>query len=213
MVAHGDADAMVTGLTRHQHHVMDQIRMCIDPEPGARVMGLTMIVARGRTVFIADTSVHEAPDPGRGRDIAQQAARKARQLGHEPRVALLSYSTFGAPEGENPVHTREAVSILDSRHPDFEFEGEMGAHVALDADLLKMYPFSRLSGPANVLIMPGLNSANISYKLLQKLGGGTVIGPMLLGLSRPVQVTAMDATVSEMVHMAVMAAHDAVRRG
>jgi len=213
MVAHGDADAMVTGLTRHQHHVLDQILMCIDPEPGAPVMGLTMIVARGRTVFIADTSVHEAPTPTQVADIAQQAARKARELGHEPRVALLSYSTFGAPEGENPVRAREAVAILESRHPDFEFEGEMGAHVALDADLLKLYPFTRLSGPANVLIMPGLNSANISYKLLQKLGGGTVIGPMLLGLSRPVQVTAMDATVSEMVHMAVMAAHDAVRRG
>ncbi|SDE69134.1 NADP-dependent malic enzyme [Rhodospira trueperi] len=213
MVALGDADAMVTGLTRHQHHALAQIAMCVDPTPSELVMGLTMVVSKGRTVFIADTTVHEAPTAGEMADIAQQAARAARRLGHEPRVALLSYSTFGAPAGENPIRTREAVRILEERHPDFEFEGEMGAHVALDADLLKMYPFSRLSGPANVLIMPGLNSANISYKLLQKLGGGTVIGPMLLGLSRPVQITAMDATVSDMVHMAVMAAHDALKRG
>ncbi|WP_299444510.1 NADP-dependent malic enzyme [uncultured Rhodospira sp.] len=213
MVAQGDADAMVTGLTRHQHHALEQITMCVDPTPGELVMGLTMVVSKGRTVFIADTTVHEAPTAEEMADIAQQAAKAARQLGHEPRVAFLSYSTFGAPAGENPIRTREAVKILENRHPDFEFEGEMGAHVALDADLLTLYPFSRLSGPANVLIMPGLNSANISYKLLQKLGGGTVIGPMLLGLSRPVQITAMDATVSDMVHMAVMAAHDALRRG
>jgi len=212
MVAMGDADAMVTGLTRHQHHILEKISMCIDPTPGDRLMGLTMVVARGRTVFIADTTVHEAPTAEQMADIACQAARKVRQLGHEPRVALLSYSTFGAPAGENPVVSRQAVQILDSRHPDFEFEGEMGAHVALDAELLKVYPFQRLSGPANVLITPGLNSANISYKLLQKLGGGTVIGPMLLGLSCPVQITAMDATVSDIVHMAVMAAHDALRR-
>ncbi|KAA5604886.1 NADP-dependent malic enzyme [Roseospira marina] len=212
MVAMGDADAMVTGLTRHQHHILDQVGMCIDPTPGDRLMGLTMVVAKGRTVFIADTTVHEAPTAEQMADIACQAARKARQLGHEPRVAFLSYSTFGAPEGENPVMARQAVRILEQRHPDFEFEGEMGAHVALDAELLKVYPFQRLSGPANVLITPGLNSANISYKLLQKLGGGTVIGPMLIGLSRPVQITAMDATVSDMVHMAVMAAYDALRR-
>jgi len=211
MVAMGDADAMVTGLTRHQHHVLDQIRMCIDPTPDEQLMGLTMVVARGRTVFIADTTVHEAPSAREMATIARQAARKARQLGHEPRVALLAYSTFGAPTGRTPTVVREAIQILDQEHPDFEYEGEMGAHVALDPELLQVYPFQRLSGPANVLIMPGLNSANISYKLLQKLGGGTVIGPMLLGLSRPVQMTAMDATVSDMVHMAVMAAHEALR--
>ncbi|MBB4265741.1 NADP-dependent malic enzyme [Roseospira visakhapatnamensis] len=210
MVANGDADAMVTGLTRHQHHVLDQIRMCIDPTPGERLMGLTMVVARGRTVFIADTTVHEAPSAREMATIARQAARKARQLGHEPRVALLAYSTFGAPKGRTPAVMREAIRLLDEEHPDFEYEGEMGAHVALDPDLMSLYPFQRLSGPANVLIMPGLHSANISYKLLQKLGGGTVIGPMLLGLSRPVQMTAMDATVSDIVHMAVMAAHQAL---
>jgi len=211
MVAMGDADAMVTGLTRHQHHVLDQICMCIDTTPDEQLMGLTMVVARGRTVFIADTTVHEAPTAREMATIARQAARKARQMGHEPRVALLAYSTFGAPTGRTPSVVREAIQILDSEHPDFEYEGEMGAHVALDPELMQMYPFQRLSGPANVLIMPGLHSANISYKLLQKLGGGTVIGPMLLGLSRPVQITAMDATVSDIVHMAVMAAHEALR--
>lgn len=132
-------------------------------------------------------------------------------MGHEPRVALLSYSTFGNPATDRAERVREAVAILNSRHVDFEYDGEMAADVALDAEMLKLYPFSRLSGPANVLVMPGLYSANISAKLMQKLGGGTVIGPVLMGLSKPIQITSMDATVNDIVNMAVLACYDSLR--
>ncbi|MBW7852352.1 MAG: NADP-dependent malic enzyme, partial [Rhodospirillales bacterium] len=211
MVAAGDADAMVTGLTRNYYAAFDEVCRVIDPHPGELVFAVSMLVARGRTVLIADTHVHETPTPEQLADIAVQTAAKARQLGHEPRVALLSYSNFGNPASGKAERVREAVGILDGRGVEFEYDGEMGADVALDPQLLKLYPFCRLSGPANVLIMPGLYSANISWKLLQKLGGGTVIGPMLMGLSKPVQITSMDATVSDIVNMAVMAAHDAAR--
>ncbi|MBI5162704.1 MAG: NADP-dependent malic enzyme [Magnetospirillum sp.] len=211
MVAEGDADAMVTGLTRNYWQAFEEIKRVIDPAAGDLLFGLTLLVARGRTVFMADTTVHETPTPGQLADIAIQSARKARQMGHEPRVALLSYSTFGNPASDRAERVREAAKILDSRKVDFEYDGEMAADVALDADLLKHYPFCRLSGPANVLVMPGLYSANISWKLMQKLGGGTVIGPILMGLSHPVQITAMDATVNDIVNMAVLACYDAIR--
>ena len=169
------------------------------------------MIARGRTVFIADTTVHERPTPVELADIAVQAAAKARQLGHEPRVALLSFSNFGNPKREQAERMREAVGMLDTRSHDFEYDGEMSADVALDATLMRqLYPFSRLSGPANVLVMPELHSANISAKLLQKLGGGTVVGPLLIGLSKPVHIVPMGATVSDMVNMAALAADDAI---
>ncbi|WP_142849157.1 NADP-dependent malic enzyme [Telmatospirillum sp. J64-1] len=211
MVLAGDADAMVTGLTRTYYAAFDEISRVLDPKPGQRPMGVTMLLSRGRTVFIADTTVHETPTPEELADIAVQAAAKARQMGHEPRVALLSYSNFGNPTSDKSHRVREAVAILDKRHVDFEYDGEMAADVALDPEMMKVYPFCRLSGPANVLVMPGLYSANITSKLLQKLGGGTVIGPVLLGLSKPVQITSMDATVSDIVNMAVLAAYDSVK--
>ena len=211
MVASGDADAMVTGLTRNYYAAFDEVCRVVDPNPGELVFAVAMLVLRGRTVFIADTHVHETPTPQQIADIAAQTAAKARQLGHEPRVALLSYSNFGNPVSSKGERVREAVAILDERGAEFEYDGEMGADVALDPQLLKLYPFCRLSGPANVLIMPGLYSANISWKLIHKLGGGTVIGPLLMGLSKPIQITSMDATVSDIVNMAVMAAHDALR--
>ncbi|MGE4279165.1 MAG: NADP-dependent malic enzyme [Magnetospirillum sp.] len=211
MVAEGDADAMVTGLTRNYWQAFDEIKRVVDPAPGEVLLGLTMLIARGHTVFLADTTVHETPTPEQLADIAQQSAAKARQMGHEPRVALLSYSNFGNPASNPSERIREAVAILDSRRVDFEYDGEMAADVALDGELLKLYPFCRLSGPANVLVMPGLHSANISAKLMQKLGGGTVIGPILMGLDKPIQITSMDATVNDMVNMAVMACYDAMR--
>ncbi|MGC2857671.1 NADP-dependent malic enzyme [Novispirillum sp. DQ9] len=211
MVALGDADAMVTGLTRTHAVVVSDLKKVIDPNPGERIFGMTMLLARGRTVFIADTTVHELPTSEELADIAIGAAKKVRQMGHEPRVAFLSYSTFGSPEGSDARRSREAVKILDERRVDFEYEGEMGANVALDAEFLKVYPFSRLSGPANVLIMPGQHSANISYKIMQKLGGAQVIGPMLIGVSAPVQIVHLDANVSDLVTMAVIAAHDALK--
>ncbi|KJS45473.1 MAG: malic enzyme [Rhodospirillaceae bacterium BRH_c57] len=212
MVALGDADAMVTGLTRTHAVAVTELRKVIDPNPGERIFGMTMLLARGRTVFIADTTVHELPTSEELADIAIGAAKKVRQMGHEPRLAFLSYSTFGSPEGSDAQRSRGAVKILDERKVDFEYEGEMGANVALDAEFLKVYPFSRLSGPANVLIMPGQHSANISYKIMQKLGGAQVIGPMLIGVSAPVQIVHLDANVSDLVTMAVLAAHDAIKQ-
>jgi len=211
MVAQGDADAMVTGLTRNYHSTYDEIVRVIDPKPGEVVLGLTLLVSRGRSVFIADTTVHETPTPQQLAEIAIQAAHKVRQLGQEPRVALLSYSSFGNPATNKSDRVREAVALLDQRKADFEYDGEMAADVALDAELLKLYPFCRLSGPANVLIMPGLYAANIASKLLAKLGGGTTIGPILSGLSKPVQIASMDATVSDLVNMAVLACYDALK--
>ncbi|MEE8247136.1 MAG: phosphate acyltransferase, partial [Alphaproteobacteria bacterium] len=142
---------------------------------------------------------------------AEQSAQVARSLGHEPRVALLSFSNFGNPTGEGPQRIRDAVSLLDSRDHDFEYDGDLAADVALNEELLELYPFCRLSGPANVLIMPGLQAANISSKLLQALGGGTVIGPLLIGLGKPVQIVQMGVTVSDLVNMAALATHDAMR--
>ena len=211
MVAHGDADAMVTGLTRSYNVAYDEVRRVLEAEPGRRVFGVSIIVARGRTVFVADSTVHELPTSVELADIAAQTAALARHLGHEPRVAMLSHSNFGNPMWETAERMRDAVALLDSRATDFEYDGEMSADVALNPGLQKIYPFSRLSGPANVLIMPALHSANISSKLIQELGGGTVIGPILVGLSKPVQIVSMGATVSDVVNMAAFAAHEAGR--
>jgi len=211
MVASGDADAMVTGLTRNYYQAYDEVRRVIDPTPGELVFGTTILVSHGRTVFISDAVVHETPTSEQLADIACQTAAKARAMGHEPRVALLSYANFGNPQNLRSERVHEAVALLDARKVDFEYDGEMAADVALDPELLKLYPFCRLSGPANVLVMPSLYAANIAWKMLQKLGGGTVIGPVLTGLSKPVQITSMDATVNDIVNMAVLASHDALR--
>jgi len=211
MVQAGDADAMVTGLTRNYYQAFDDVKRIIDPVPGKLVFGTTILLSHGRTVLISDSVVHDTPTSEQLADIACQTAAKARQLGYEPRVAMLSYSNFGNPSNLNSERVNEAVAILDERKVDFEYDGEMAADVALDAELMKLYPFCRLSGPANVLVMPGLYSANIAWKLMQKLGGGTVIGPVLNGLSKPVQITSMDATVNDIVNMAVLAAHDAIK--
>jgi len=210
MVAMGDADAMVSGITRRFAVTYEEVRRAIDNQLGERVFGMHIVVRRGRTVFIADTTVHEEPSSVELADIAIQAAEKARQFGQEPRVAFLAFSNFGNPMSEKTDRIREAVSMLDSRSPDFEYEGEISADTALDASLLEHYPFARLSGPANVLIMPDLNSANIAAKLMQKLGGGSVIGPILLGLEKPAQIVNMGASVNDLVNAAALAAHDAI---
>jgi malate dehydrogenase (oxaloacetate-decarboxylating)(NADP+) len=155
--------------------------------------------------------VIETPTSTQLADIACQTAAMARQMGHEPRVALLSYANFGNPQSLKTERVHDAVALLDQRDVGFEYDGEMAADVALDPELLKLYPFCRLSGPANVLVMPGLYSASIAWKLLHKMGGGTVIGPVLTGLSKPVQITSMDATASDIVTMAVLASHDYLR--
>ena len=211
MVANGDADAMVTGLTRSFSVCFEDITRVIDPQPGQLLFALAMVVAANRTVFIADTSVHELPSAEELADIAVQTAAKARTLGHEPRVALLSFSNFGNPNREKALRIREAVEILDSRKVDFEYDGEMSADVALNPELRRLYPFCRLTGAANILIMPALHSANISYKLMQELSGASVIGPLLIGLEKPAQIVQMGANVSDIVNAAALAAHDAVR--
>ena len=211
MVANGDADAMVTGLTRSFSVCFEDVTRVIDPLPGQLLFALAMVVAANRTVFIADTSVHELPSAEQLADIAIQTAAKARQLGHEPRVALLSFSNFGNPNREKALRIREAVEILDSRKVDFEYDGEMSADVALNPELRRLYPFCRLTGAANILIMPALHSANISYKLMQELSGASVIGPLLIGLEKPAQIVQMGANVSDIVNAAALAAHDAVR--
>ncbi|MDP6707585.1 MAG: NADP-dependent malic enzyme [Alphaproteobacteria bacterium] len=212
MVELGDADAMVTGVTRNYAVAFDEVRRVLDPAPGRRVFGVSIIVTRHRTVFAADTTVHELPSPEEMADIAMQTAEVARSLGQEPRVAMLSHSNFGNPMWPTGERVREAVAVLDGRQTDFEYDGEMAADVALNPELQKLYPFSRLSGPANVLIMPALHSASIASKLLAELGGGIVIGPLLVGLSKPVQIAAMGATVSDLVNLAAVAAQEAGRQ-
>ncbi|WP_158047893.1 NADP-dependent malic enzyme [Skermanella pratensis] len=212
MVAQGDADAMVTGLTRSFATCYKDITLVIDPRAGQRVFGVSVVVTRKRTVFIADTTVNELPTTEELAEIAIQTAAKARQMGHEPRVAFLSFSNFGQYMRGRAEHVRDAVALLDQRRIDFEYDGEMSADVALDHDLMKrLYPFCRLSGPANVLVMPALHAANIGAKLLQKMGGGQLIGPLLIGLDKPAQVVQMGASVSDIVNAAALAAHDSLQ--
>jgi malate dehydrogenase (oxaloacetate-decarboxylating)(NADP+) len=209
MVALGDADAMVTGVTRNFSVALEDVRRCIDPKPGHRVMGVSLVLARGRTVLVADTAVTELPNAKEIADIAVEAARVARSLGYDPRVAFLSFSTFGHPAGERSDRIQEAVRMLDERRVDFEYDGEMGADVALNMELREAYPFCRLSGPANVLVMPALQSAAITTKMLMELGGANVIGPMLVGLDRSVQIAPLSANDAQLVNMAAMAAYNA----
>jgi malate dehydrogenase (oxaloacetate-decarboxylating)(NADP+) len=208
MVALGDADAMVTGVTRSFSVALEDIRHVIDPKPGHRVIGVSMVIARERTVLVADTAVTEMPDAHEIADIAIEAAGVARRLGYEPRLALLAFSTFGNPAGERSARVIEAVKILDSKRVDFEYDGEMAADVALNPELAAVYPFCRLSGPANVLVMPAFHSAAISTKMLQELGGANVIGPLLVGLDRPVQIVQLGAKDNQLVNMAALAAYN-----
>ncbi|MGH6789762.1 MAG: NADP-dependent malic enzyme, partial [Pseudolabrys sp.] len=206
MVALGDADAMVTGVTRNFSVALEDVRHVIDPKPGHRVIGVSLILARGRTVLVADTAVTEMPTAQELADIAVEAAGVARRLGHEPRLALLAFSNFGQPPGERSTRVQDAVRILDGKRVDFEYDGEMAADVALNAELAGPYPFNRLSGPANVLVMPAFHSASISTKMVQELGGATVIGPLLVGLDRPVQIVQLGAKDNQLVNMAALAA-------
>ncbi len=209
MVAQGDADGMVTGVTRNTSAVISDVLRVIDPLPGKKLMGATLVVARGRTFLVSDTLIHELPQAQDLVHIAEMSAQMARRFGLEPRVAMLAYSNFGQPEGERSRHVREAVRLLDARNVDFEYEGEMSPSVALDFELSNnSYPFSRLTGPANVLVMPAIHSAAIGTKLLQKLGGATLIGPLLVGLSKPVQCAPMGATVSDLVNLAALTAYE-----
>lgn len=209
MVATGDADAMVTGVTRHYWRALKNVKRVIDPLPGQRPFGLSIVVTKNRTVFMADTTVTERPTAEGLADIAESAAYFVKRLGHVPRAAFLSFSNFGNPPSDKARHIQEAVTLLDERGVDFEYDGEMQADVALNRDLMELYPFMRLSGPANLLIMPALHSANIAYKLLSELGDARVVGPMLLGMSHSIQIARMTSTASDLVNMAGLAASNA----
>ncbi|MBL0925583.1 MAG: NADP-dependent malic enzyme [Sphingomonadaceae bacterium] len=200
------ADAMITGVTRTFGQTLRELRRVLDPKKGEIPFGIHVMVGKTHTVFIADTTVNERPSAEELAHIAEKTAGVARRMGHVPRVAFLSFSTFGNPHGNWITNIREAVALLDARRPDFEYEGDMPPDVALNPALMKNYPFCRLSGPANVLIMPGLQSANLSAKLLRELGGDQVIGPMLLGIERQVQVATMASSTSDLVTLAVLAA-------
>jgi malate dehydrogenase (oxaloacetate-decarboxylating)(NADP+) len=206
MVATGDADAMVTGTTRNFSICLDEVRRVIDPKPGHRLIGVSLVLARGKPVIVADTAITEMPSAEDLAFIAMEAAGVARRLGYEPRVALLAFSSFGHPPGERSLKVQQAVAILDSGRVDFEYDGEMAADIALNKALMQSYPFCRLSDTANVLVMPAFHSASIATKMLQELGGATVIGPIIVGLDKPVQIVPLGAKDSDIVNMAALAA-------
>ncbi len=209
MVSAGDADAMVTGVTRNFSIALEEVQRVIDPKPGHKLIGVSIVLARGKPVIVADTAITEMPDAKDLADIATEAAGFARRLGYEPRVALLAFSTFGHPPGERSTQVKEAVRLLDQRRVDFEYDGEMAADVALNKEAMALYPFCRLTDIANVLIMPAFHSASISTRMLLELGDATVIGPMVVGLDKPVQIVQLGGKDSDIVNMAAMAAFNA----
>ncbi len=211
MLEAGHGDALITGLTRSYGRALDTISRVIDVRVGQFPMAVSVCVAKGRTVFIADTMVQELPDARQLADIAVHTARVARRFGHEPRVAFLSFSNFGNPMREKSVRLRDAVAMMDARTDvDFEYDGEMGADVALNKELMSLYPFCRLSAPANVLVMPALHSANIVSGMMQELGNGSVLGPVLVGMDKSVQIVNMNASVSDIINLAAVAAMEAI---
>ena len=205
MVAQGDADALVTGVTRNFSIALEEVRRVIDRKPGHRVIGVSLILARGRPVLVADTAITEMPNAEDLAQIAVEAAGVARRLGYEPRVAMLAFSNFGHPPGERALRVQEAVRILDAQRVDFEYDGEMGADIALNKELMGSYPFCRLTDTANVLVMPAFHSAAIATRMVQELGGATVIGPLIVGLEKPVQIVSLGAKDSDIVNMAALA--------
>jgi malate dehydrogenase (oxaloacetate-decarboxylating)(NADP+) len=206
MVAHGYADAMVSGATRNWTSIYTDATRVLDAQPGRRVIGVTLTLCRGRAVLIADTSVHDMPNAPELADIAVEAARAARSFGMEPRVALLAYSSFGHPRGERSDQVREAVTLLDKRGVDFEYDGDMAADVALNGNVRELYPFCRLTDNANVLVMPAFHAASISTKMLRELGAATTIGPVLVGLSHSIQICPLGAMDTDILNLAALAA-------
>jgi malate dehydrogenase (oxaloacetate-decarboxylating)(NADP+) len=208
MVAMGHADGMVTGVTRNWSTAYQDVRRVLDAKPRHCVIGVSLALSRGRAVLVADAGVHDMPTAEELADIAEEAAGVARRLGMEPRVALLAYSTFGHPRGERSDQAREAVALLDQRGVDFEYDGDMAADVALSREARRLYPFCRLSDTANVLVMPAFHSASIATKMLKELGGATLIGPLLVGLTHSVQICSLGAMDTDVVNMAALAAYD-----
>jgi len=206
MLAAGDGDALVAGMTRGYHITLNEINKVIDVKENATALGISIIISHSRNIFIADSSINEDPTANELADIACQAAEVVRALGYEPRVAMTSFSNFGNMQSAKLDKIKEAIRELDRRNVNFEYEGEMSPDVALNENLLKLYPFARLKAPANILIMPDLNSASISSKLLDEMEGGILVGPILCGLEKPVQIVPMGSSVSDIVNSAAFAA-------
>lgn len=206
MLAHGHGDGLVTGATRKSSHVLDRINHVFDADANSKAAGITALIHNGRIVFIADTLVHEWPDEEDLADIAEQAATVARNMGLEPRVAFVSFSTFGYPVSERAEKMHQAPLVLDKRGVNFEYEGEMTVDVALNPQAQLAYPFSRLTGPANILVVPARHSASISVKLMQEMGNATVIGPILAGVGGSIQICSSNSTANDILNMAVLAA-------
>jgi malate dehydrogenase (oxaloacetate-decarboxylating)(NADP+) len=206
MLAHGHGDALVTGATRKSAHVLELIGKVFDVSAQDGAVGITALLHKGRIVLIGDTLVNEWPDDRDLALIAERGAHVARELGLEPRVAFVSFSTFGYPVSERAVKMGRAPLVLDEKGVDFEYDGEMTVDVAINPAVMEQYPFCRLTGPANVLVVPARHSASISVKLMQEMAGATVIGPILTGLPRPVQIASNVSTANDILNMAVMAA-------
>ncbi|WP_273787480.1 MULTISPECIES: NADP-dependent malic enzyme [Bartonella] len=211
MVALGDADAMVTGVTRNYETALIDIRRAIDEKPKERLIGISMAICRGRTVFITDTAVYENPNAEELADIAEQTASFVRGFGYQPRVAFLAFSTFGYMKGQITQQIQDAINILHERKVDFEFDGEMSADVALNSKLMQQYPFMGLTEPANILVMPGYHASSIASKMLQELGGATIIGPILIGLEKSVQIVPFSGNDTDVVNIAMLAAYHAAK--
>ena len=209
MVSCGDADAMVTGNTRRYSSSLDKITKVVDPRPGEIMFGLNMIVSKGKTVFIGDTTVNEYPSAEQLAEIAISSARVVRLFGFDPKIAFLSHSTFGQPITKRTKHLRDAVELLKQKNVDFKFDGDMQPDVALDEDYKQLYPFSEIVGNANVLIMPGQHSAAISLKMMKTLGGAKVIGPLLIGLGQPIEIAPLRSSTSDILNLASVAAYSA----
>ena len=206
MLAHGHGDGLVTGVTRKSAHVLSEMGKVFDLRPQDGAVGVTAVLHRGKIVLIGDTLVHEWPEAEDLADIAMRGAQVARGLGLEPRVAFLSFSNFGYPLSERAIKMAEAPKVLDKRGVDFEYEGEMTVDVALNMESAARYPFSRLTGPANVLVVPARHSASISVKLMQEMAGATVIGPILTGVPQAIQICSTTSTVNDILNMAAIAA-------
>ena len=209
MVECGDADAMITGNTRRYSASLKKVTKVIDARPGEIMFGLNMIVNKGKTVFIADTTVHEYPSSKELAEIAISAARVVRLFGFDPKVAFLSHSTFGQPITSRTKHIRDSVDILKNQKVDFKFDGDMQPDVALSEEYKDLYPFSEIVGKANVLIMPGQHSAAISQKIMKTLGGAKIIGPLLIGLGQAIEIAPLRSSTSEILDLASVAAYSA----
>lgn len=207
MIACKDADAMVTGNIRHYAASIEKLKKVVDARPGEEIFGMTMIVSKGKTILVADTNVTELPSSERLIKISKSCVRIARLFGFEPKVAFLSHSTFGKPLSRNTRHVRDAIEKLKKEKVGFDFDGEMQPDVALNPIYQEIYPFSKIVGNANILIMPALHSAAISTKLMKVFGGGKNIGPLLIGLGQPIEVAPLRASTSEILNLASIAAY------